>query len=322
MNIRGLFADKEKRRRSVTASLMVVFFTCLLLLVWAFSAEVLKPAGFGTVSARKVENLWRLRLSARLPGVYREPSADEDGKFPYSRFSRGDTMYCTYFGLLNIREEPDAGSPVVARVSYGDSIQVFWKESTGYVRVRYQKPYSADLVEGYCVIEELSESAPADGRVFLDIPDYKQYDSRWGALPLGDSYETIASAGCATSCLAMSYSYLEGAVTTPDGMATRLYYDEHGRLGFPKVYEKDWDSDYLEHALTQLRRGVPVLIGGFTEDDHPHWVLITGYIGDGIELKASDFLINDPASEERPTLAEYLRDYPVHDKIVYYKGEV
>ena len=322
MDIRGFLADEKKRRTAVMASLMVVFFTCILLLVWFFSAEVLKPAGFGTVSARVSENPWRLRLSARLPGVYRGAPADENGKFSYRRFSEGDTMYCAYFGLLNIREEPDAEAAVAARISYGDAIQVFWKENTGYVRVRYTKPHTSKIVEGYCVIEELSEAPPSDGRVFLDVPGYKQYDPRWGALPLGDSYETIVSAGCATSCLAMSYSYLEGAPTTPDGMAERLYYDEHGRLGFPKVYEKDWDGDYLEHALTQLQKGIPVLIGGFTEDDHPHWVLITGYTGDGTELKASDFLISDPASEERPTLAEYIRDYPVHDKIVYYKGEV
>ncbi len=322
MDIRGFLADESKRRASVTVSLMVVFFSCVLILVWAFSAEVLKPAGFGSLSPRVTENPWRLRLSSRLPGVYTGPSGDAGGKLTYERFSGGDTMYCSYFGLLNIRTGPDRESAVAARVSYGDAIQVFWKDASGYVRVRYRKPHVTEAVEGYCVMEELSEAPPSDGRVFLDVPGYKQYDSRWGELSLGDSYETMASAGCATSCLAMSYSYLEGIATTPDGMAERLFYDEHGRLGFPKAYEKDWDGNYLEHALVQLRRGVPVLIGGFTEDDRPHWVLITGYTGDGAELNASDFLIHDPASEERPTLAEFIRDYPVHDKIVYYKGEV
>lgn len=321
MDVRSLPLDKEKRQRTAAASLMVVFFVCVLLLVWAFSAEVLKPAGFGKQIPAASENPWRLRIASHLPGVYRAPDRAESGKLSYRRFSEGDTMYCTYFGLLNIREAPDEEAPVTARISYGDAVQVFWKDASGYVRVRYKKPYSSDPVDGYCVIEELSEQAPLDGRVFLDIPDYKQYDPRWGALPLGDSYETIASAGCTTSCLAMSYSYLEGTATTPDGMAERLFYDENGNLGFPKVYERDWDMNYLENALIQLRAGIPVLIGGFTEDDHPHWVLITGYTGDGRELKASDFLINDPASEERPTLAEFFRDYPIYNKIVYYKGE-
>ena len=324
MDVREFWADEGKRRVAVMASLMVVFFSCVLILVWSFSAEVLKPAGFGSLSPKAVVtvNPWRLRLSAHLPGVYSKPSTDAGGKLTYERFSDGDTMYCAYFGLLNIRSGPDRESAVVARASYGDSVQVFWRDASGYVRVRYRKPHVRETVEGYCVMDELSEAPPSDGRVFLDVPSYKQYDSRWGELSLGDSYETIASAGCATSCLAMSYSYLEGTATTPDGMEERLFYDEHGRLGFPKVYEKDWDGNYLEHAPAQLRRGVPVLIGGFTEDDRPHWVLITGYVGDGLELHASDFLIQDPASEERPTLAEFIRDYPVHDKIVYYKGEV
>lgn len=321
MNVTVFWADKEKRNITAIAALIVVFFTCVLLLAWSFSAEVLQPAGFGKVFPSPVKNVWRIRLASYLPGIYKEEAEEEGNKFSYKRFSEGDTMYCMYFGLLNIRSEPDKEAPVVARISYGDAIQVFWKENSGYVRVRYKKPYSADYVDGYCVIEELSEAPPSDGRVFLDIPDYKQYDSRWGGLSLGSSYETIASAGCATSCLAMSYSYLEGAPVTPEDMAEQLFYDEDGNLGFPKIYERNWDTNYLELSLAKLREGIPVLIGGFKEDGNPHWVLITGYTGEGNDLRFSDFLINDPASEERPTLAEFFRDYPIYNKIVYYVGE-
>ncbi|MCI8464601.1 MAG: SH3 domain-containing protein [Lachnospiraceae bacterium] len=321
MNVRDFFADRKKRRTVVTISLMVVFFTCTLILVWTCSEKLFQPVGFGKVSPSSVESMWRSRLSRHLPGIYRTQNIDENGKFSYERFSKGDTMYCRYFGLLNIRSEPNTEAAVVAHISYGDSIQVFWKENTGYVRVCYQKPHSAQIVEGYCMMEELSQQAPSDGRVFLDIPRFKQQDPRWGSLPLGDSYETIESAGCATSCLAMSYSYLEGMVTTPDAMAERLFYDEEGNLGFPRSYEKNWDTNYLELSLLKLRDGIPVLIGGFTEDRRPHWVLITGYTGDGTALKASDFLIHDPASDERPTLAEFFTDYPIYNKIVYYTGE-
>ncbi len=321
-NVQKKFQDnKDKKETILIVSLAVVVFLCVLLLVWGLSPDAGRGACFRKETPSIQGNGRSLYLSSHLPGAYKGMEPDEGDKFSYKRFSGGDTMYCTYFGLLNIRSGPTAEDAVVARISYGDAIQVFWKENTGYVRVRYRKPHSAETVEGYCVIEELSETPPSDERVFLDTPDYKQQDPRWGELSLGESYETIASAGCATSCLAMSYSYLEGTPTTPDGMAERLFYNEEGNLGFPKVYEQNWDSNYLEVSLLKLQEGIPVLIGGFKEDGHPHWVLISGYVGDGTELKASDFLIHDPASEERPTLAEFFEDYPVHNKIVYYQGE-
>ena len=42
-------------------------------------------------------------------------------------------------------------------------------------------------LEGYCLKEELTPEEPSDGRIFLNVPDYKQYDPRWGGLSLGGS---------------------------------------------------------------------------------------------------------------------------------------
>ena len=78
---------------------------------------------------------------------------------------------------------------------------------------------------------------------------------------MGESYETLATAGCTTTCLAMAYTYLEGTATTPDGMAERLYYTEDGYLGFPKAYEKYDQEDYLSTVLAKLKEGIPVLAG-------------------------------------------------------------
>ncbi len=105
MDVREFWADEGKRRVAVMASLMVVFFSCVLILVWSFSAEVLKPAGFGSLSPKAVVtvNPWRLRLSAHLPGVYSKPSTDAGGKLTYERFSDGDTMYCE-IGRASCRE--------------------------------------------------------------------------------------------------------------------------------------------------------------------------------------------------------------------------
>lgn len=241
-------------------------------------------------------------------------------KMSYERMKGGDVMYSAYFGLLNVRSAPEKDAELVGQIAYGDEVRVFWKEDSGYVRVIYQKPYSDEYVEGYCVREELSETAPSDGRVYLAVFDFKQYDEHWGGISLGSSYETIASAGCTTTCLAMAYSYLEGVVSTPDIMEERLYYNSDGLLSFPKVYTKSSDGDYLSAAYEKLKEKIPVLIGGKKDDGSPHWVLIMGYAGAGTELKTEDFLIHDPASEERYTLADFFAEYPNFNKIAYYSG--
>ena len=246
--------------------------------------------------------------------------ASEEDKLTYERLKNGDTMYCSYFGILNVRSAPSSTSELVGQLSYGDQVQAFWKEDSGYVRILAKKAHSDEILEGYCLREELSDAMPSDGRIYLNMVDYKQYDARWGSISLGDSYETVESAGCTTTCLAMAYTYLEGAVTTPDGMVERLYYNEEGMLGFPKVYEKYYDSDYLDVIYQKLTEGVPVLVGGKNDGGGQHWVLVVGYQGGGSSFGTGDFVIHDPASTERPTLTEFFTDYPIFNAIAYYKG--
>ncbi|NLY69092.1 MAG: hypothetical protein GX067_04810, partial [Clostridiales bacterium] len=50
-----------------------------------------------------------------------------------------------------------------------------------------------------------------------------------------------------------------------------------------------------------------------------HWVIIYGYTG-GQTLSAENFLIRDPASTGRTTLAQYLKLYPSYVKLVHYNG--
>ena len=249
-----------------------------------------------------------------------ESGQEETEKLTYERLKNGDTLYCNYFGILNVHEEPSAGSAVIDQLTYGDQVQAFWKEDSGYVRILAKKANSDRTVEGFCLGSQLTEEAPEDGRLYLNVVKYRQDDERWGAVPLGESYETLATAGCTTTCLAMAYTYLEGTATTPDGMVERLYYTEDGYLGFPKVYEKYDQKDYLSTVLAKLKEGIPVLAGAKNDGGGQHWVLIVGYEGDGSELKAEDFVIHDPIAPWRYTLAEFFAKYPIFNTIAYYKG--
>lgn len=237
------------------------------------------------------------------------------GKLSYEQFRSGELRYCGYLGRLNIHAAPDETTEILGHLVYKDPVQAFFQEQNGYVKICADRTDGA--LEGYCLKEELTPEEPSDGRIFLNVPDYKQYDPRWGGLSLGGSYETIESAGCTTTCLAMAYTYLEGQETTPDAMMERLWYNEQGMLGFPKIYTRYDGGDYLDVILQKLQAGIPVLVGGKNENGGQHWVLAVGYQGDGSQLNTGDFLINDPNSSERPTLAEFFADYPQFNKIAY-----
>ncbi|KIR02489.1 hypothetical protein P261_01304 [Lachnospiraceae bacterium TWA4] len=127
--------------------------------------------------------------------------------------------------------------------------------------------------------------------------------------------------GCTTTCLAMTESFLQNKEIYPSDMEKTLYYTSGGSLGWPLKYDFAYGkATFLEVALDKLHEGVPVLIGSTKPNGRPHWVLITGYKGDGIDLEAKDFVINDPLPEGRTNLAQYLKKYPRFIKLAFYTG--
>lgn len=244
------------------------------------------------------------------------------GRLTFERMKTGDTLYSLYFGLLNVRKEPDENSDIIGRLEYGQEVTGFYKAIDGYIRVVYTHPITGEQIEGYCLSEDLSFEPQADKRVYLDVPDFKQYDPKWAHDPLGDSYETIWSAGCTTCCLAMTYSYLEGEITTPDKMVHRLFYNPNGTLGMPKVFVGYDDvHSYRSIILREIQNHNPVLVGSYRFNGSPHWVLVTGYTGDGESVSSADFLIHDPNSKERTTLADFFEEFPDFNRIAYYNPE-
>lgn len=312
--IRSLLENIKKSPGIAVQTAAILFFGCAVFVV-VFTG-LGKRSWFGPVSAAAGKGA----AGGITADTDNTAFQEETGKLSYERMKNGDTMYCTYFGVLNVRSGPSEDAELVGQISYKDQVQAFWKEESGYVRIVYQLPHSDQYAEGYCLREALSEDMPSDARVYLAVHNYKQYDERWGGLPLGESYETIATAGCTTTCLAMAYSYLENSVTTPDVMETRLYYNSDGMLGFPKVYTAASEQDYASVIYDKLQQKIPVLVGAMRDNGSPHWVLVVGYCGDGTSRNLEDFVIHDPASEERTLLAEFFMEFPNYNKIAYYSG--
>ena len=219
------------------------------------------------------------------------------------------------FGKINIRDKADFEGKIIAYVVYGDQVTVFEQEGE-FTRIKYVSSVSGETVEGYCFSEYISRTEPEGPQVYLNVPLYKQADQRWGAVKIG-SYETLASAGCTTTCISMVESYMNGCDIFPDDVKATLYYTYDGRLVFPDYYVHHWARDYMTVAMQKLHEGIPVLVSGYNAAGGTHWVVLVAYKGDGVNLSSDLFLINDPGSP-RYTLTDFMRDYPFIEKIVYY----
>lgn len=161
--------------------------------------------------------------------------------------------------------------------------------------------------------------------VRLTVPDYKQYDSRWGGAYIGN--KTIKAVGCLVTSMSMKHSYHTGTTIYPDAMLSKLtfsnnllYWSSVSALGY--YYTNDYNcginSSIMNTIYQKLKLGRPVIIGGTNNSGGMHWVVVTGYNGnsEGV-FNASDFIINDPNSVTRTNLSHFIGVYPVVYRLVY-----
>ena len=212
-------------------------------------------------------------------------------------------------GSLNVRTGPGTsyaakdwltdGEAVVVLSSDGSWSRILYHGTkTGYVSARYL-------------------SGGGNGAVSLKVPSFKQTDSRWANVKIGASGKTIAQIGCATTAVAMLESYRTGTVIRPDTMIKKLTYTSSGSVYWPSHYTVTTSSaDYLSRILTLLQAGKPVLFGAKNRYGGQHWVVITGFKGGSVT--AANFTIQDPGSNSRTTLQQFLDVYPVFYKYFHY----
>ncbi len=229
--------------------------------------------------------------------------------------------WVTTFGKLNVREQANTESSVIGHFVYRQEVTITGTDVDGFYAVAGEDSRTGEVLNGYCHGDYLSEAEPEEPYVYLDVPAYKQTDGRWGDVTLGSSKRKMKDIGCATTCLAMSKSFLTKTMVYPDDMEELLWYDKKGNLGWPKTYTWTTDSTYyLETIFEKLHEGIPVLVGSEKKNGRPHWVLVVGYCGDGENFYPSDFLINDPLPDNRTNLKQFFETYPVFYKMAFYTG--
>lgn len=212
--------------------------------------------------------------------------------------SGAGTSYSRIGGLANSK------TVIELKKSDGWSQILFSGTKIGWVSSKYLKAPSASLLY------------PS---VKLNLPSYKQYDSRWADVKIGSSGKTIGKIGCATTAIAMIESFRNGSTIYPDAMSKRLNYTSSGNVYWPADYiVVNTKTHYLEKIYNHLKNKKAVLLGSKNAYGSQHWVVITGYAG-GDSLTASKFTINDPGSKIRTTLDTFLSDYPTFYKYFYYE---
>lgn len=217
----------------------------------------------------------------------------------------------TAWGNLNVRSGPGTGYQRTDALPKGKTVLLL-TSSNGWSRILYHGTKT-----GYVSSQYLSGSA-SDGyrAVSLSVPSYKQTDSRWAHVTIGNSGQTIGKIGCATTAIAMMESYRTGSTITPDVMSRRLSYTASGSVYWPSHYSVVTDNN-LGSIYKLLQQGKPVLYGAKNTYGGQHWVVITGYTG-GSTLTAEGFTVHDPGSNSRNTLSQFLSAYPHFYKYFHY----
>ncbi|MBR3767577.1 MAG: SH3 domain-containing protein [Clostridia bacterium] len=251
----------------------------------------------------------------------------ENGNFRYVRYGKSSYGYChkdyiktvsdknatvnTSSGNLNVRTGEGTNFSIKDKLPKGENV-VILSSSGNWVKILYHGNKTGFVSSSY-----LKTASNTYSSIYLNVPSFKQTDSRWGYVTLGSSGKTIAKIGCATTAISMIESFRKGYNIYPDTMSKRLSYTSSGSVYWPSDYKVTTSSsNYLKAFYELLKQGKPVLFGSKNYYGSQHWIVVTGFRGG--ELTASNFIINDPGSNSRITLSQFISSYPQFYKYFSY----
>lgn len=298
-----------------------------------------KPIGAGRVNTASTALNVRsapsssATIKAKLPKNTYLTLISKSGDYWYVRYSENGYGYChanyiyqvsgtvrtvnTSSGRLRVRSAPRLDSTVTGYLQKGQFVSVhttsgnFAKviyngNKTGYVHSDYLKTVTSSTANKYTAKN-------------LNVPSFKQTDSRWSNVTLGNSGQTIGKIGCATTALAMTHSYATNTTVYPHQMAKKLSYTSGGAVYWPSNYSiVTSSSGYLEKIYSLLHQGKPVIVGAKKANGSQHYVVVKAVTAANT-LSTNNFIINDPGSNTRTTLAQFFSAYPYFYKMLYVK---
>lgn len=316
-----------------------VFTVILLALSMSFATSALSTAGKVTTQGGRLNLRKTASTSSAIVGSVENGEwltlKEKKGNWYLAEYSLGKTAYVSAdyvknytssvdatvrltSGRLNVRSGAGTAYGIKDKLEKGERVVVV-KSNDTWCGIVYRGNKTGYVAKAY--LEKTKEESTTENfkAISLSVPSFKQTDSRWRNYPIGTTGGTIGSIGCTTTALAMTESFYKGYDITPPEMAKTLSYSASGSLYWPSSYSvNNAGEDYLLQLYRQLEKGKPVVFGMKTAKGNQHWVTVYGYKG-GNELKASDFLVNDPGSQTRTNLMSVMSAYPVAYRFVYRK---
>lgn len=306
---------------------MILFVCVLCITPEADAATIKSKAGAVTTSGGNLNVRSAMSSGASVVAVLKKGSyitlMEKSGTWWRVEYAKGKYGYChadyitvvqgepvsvnTSSGTLNVRSGPGSTNGKVASLAKGEFV-LWLKEQGDWSRVLYHGTKT-----GWVNAKFLSNYYSA---VSMNVPNFKQTDSRWANEVIGSSGKTFAQIGCATTAIAMIESFRRGISIFPNTIAKELRYTSSGNVYWPEHF-KAVTGYSLSSIYDKLRQGKPVLLGATNSYGSQHWVVITGYTG-GTKLTASGFTINDPGTWSRTNLQQFLNAYSTFYKYFYY----
>lgn len=258
----------------------------------------------------------------------------KSGSYWYVRYSAESYGYChadyiyqvsaavrtvkTTSGNLRVRSSASLNASVQDHLPSGTYVTVHTADGV-FSRIIYNGNKVGYVHSSYLVNSNASSTDKKYSAISLNVPNYKQTDPRWANVTLGSSGQTMGKIGCATTALAMTESFRTGTTVYPNQMASKLSYTSGGAVYWPSNYTTVTSSSgYSEKIYSALKQGKPVIVGAKKSNGSQHYVVVKG-VSATDTLTASAFLINDPGSNSRTTLAQFFSVYPNFYKMLYVK---
>lgn len=243
----------------------------------------------------------------------------EAGKYGYSSKNYISPISASVYktvrttsGRLYVRSSP--GGEIINSLASGTRVAVI-SDSAGWSKVVFNGNSTGYVSSNYLATDAQPSKYKA---VKLNVPDFKQTDSRWANHKIGSTNYTIGLIGCTTTAVAMAESFRTNKTIYPNKMEEKLSYSSGGALYWPSNYATTTDfNNYLSLIYTKLSEGKPVIVGAKKANGSQHWVIVTG-INSTDALKPTDFIINDPGTSSRTNLGQFFSTYHYLHRIVWY----
>ena len=313
---------------------LIITLSVVVMPIKSYGATLTSQAGIvsvssGVLNVRKSAST-SSTVVATLPRNSYVTLISQSGNWYYVEYADGKYGYChkDYIKLdsgktatvktnstsLNVRSGAGTNYAIKDLIPKGE-IVIILSTTNGWSKILYNGNKTGFVSSQYLSSNSTPSSYP---KKTLNVPSFKQTDSRWANVKIGTSGKTIGQIGCVTTAIAMMESYRTGTTIYPDAMSKKLSYSSSGNVYWPSNYIAVTSSNgYLSKIYEKLKEGKPVLFGAKKSSGTQHWVVITGYSG-GDTLTASGFIINDPGSSRRTNLQHLLNEYPTFYKYFYY----